>query len=395
MVKKVKLLLLQFRLNTVLNTFFVLQCVFVFLLMNSTVSSLVYDGYVGKYADFDEEITLFLSGGVSQNVQPGNPEQFYRLAEEIQAVDGVDGVGYQMNEYFLLGENEDVIVDAFILNDSMLRVKYPLRQGKWFEKDAAKTQVILGGAIAGRYKTGESITLHKLEVIDGSTQYIPINAEVIGKLQEPAFAVNLHYASNQPEYINLFEPYQNIILSNDQSLISDDNVRYPLMSLFVFADRDADLQMLKEKLTDFGQPVDFHEMDQNYKESMAFRLANKLPTTGIMLLGILFGVMGITWLSVYQNMRTLSVYHLYGMSRKGCAFVNRILNVCMLLFSMLCAFLLYFVPAVHNYLFRRLMLGPYNFLFSFAFAAVAAGISFLISFGFSKESPVLILRRFE
>lgn len=398
MLKKCKLLLLQFKLNTVLNTFFILQCVFVFLLMNSTISGLVYDGYVGKYAELDEDTTIFLSEAVSNNVPIGEMEQFFRLVEKIQAVDGVDSVGYQMEDAFLLGENEDMFVQALILSDGMVHVKYPLQEGQWFEKetaDGSEMQVVLGGAIAGQYKTGESITLYRREVIDGSTQYTPIKAKVIGKLQEPAFAVSLNFASNYPEYTNLFDPYENIILSNDQSLIDIDDVRPPVASLFVFADQDADLQALKEKLTDYGQPVDFHEMDQNYRESMAFELANKLPTTGIMLIGLLFGVTGITWLCIYQNMRTLSVYHLYGLSRKGCAFVNGILNVCMLLFSMLCAFLLYFVPEVYNYLFRRSLMGPYNFLFSFAFAAIAAGISFLISFGFSKESPVLILRRFE
>ncbi len=398
MLKKCKLLLLQFRLNTVLNTFFVLQCIFVFLLMNSTISGLVYDGYVGKYAELDEDTTIFLSEAVSNNVPIGEMEQFFRLAEKIQAVDGVDSVGYQMEDAFLLGENEDMFVQALILSDGMVHVKYPLHEGQWFEKetaDSSEMQVVLGGAIAGQYKTGEGITLYRREVIDGSTQYTPIKAKVIGKLQEPAFAVSLNFASNYPEYTNLFDPYENIILSNDQSLIDVDDVRPPVASLFVFADQDVDLQALKEKLTDFGQPFDIHQMDKNYRESMAFELANKLPTTGIMLIGLLFGVTGITWLCIYQNMRTLSVYHLYGLSRKGCAFVNGILNVCMLLFSMLCAFLLYFVPEVYNYLFRRSLMGPYNFLFSFAFAAIAAGISFLISFGFSKESPVLILRRFE
>ena len=114
-----------------------------------------------------------------------------------------------------------------------------------------------------------------------------------------------------------------------------------------------------------------------------------------MVLGILFGLIGITYLGIYQNMKTLSIYHLCGMSRKGCAYLNMTLNAVMLSISLLFAVLLYFVPAVQDYLFRRTMFGIYNIVFSVAFTAVVMGISFLISYGFSKKSPVLTVRRFE
>ena len=358
----------------------------------------MYDGYVGKYAGFDGNTTLFLSGAVEKNVSPGDPTAFFKLVDDIRTVEGVDGVGYQMNEYFLTGENEDIIVDAFILSDDMVNIKYPLNQGRWFDNEtlsSQQTQVVLGGDIAKLYKVNETITLYKLEVIDESMQYVPVEAKVIGKMREPAFAVNLHFSSNQPEYINLFEPYQNLILTNDQTLISSEDIRYPLMSLLVFTDGNTDIDKVKEGLMEFGQPFDFNEVDKFYREGIAYKLANKLPTTGIMILGILFGVIGITYLGIYQNMKTLSVYYLYGMSRKESAFLNALLIAAMLSISLLCSILLYFIPSVQDYLFRRAMLGLYNLIFCLSFIAISIGISLLISYRFSKRSPILTLRRFE
>lgn len=391
--KRLKILFLQFRLNLVLNIFFIAECVLVFLVVNSSISTLLYSGYLGKYAEFSPETTFFLSGVVTNNVEGRNPEEFEHLVEKIRLVDGIFGVGYQINESFLSGENEDLIVSGFVLNYDMLRIKYPLRSGEWFgDSSFSETQVILGGEIADLYKTGEIITLHKLEVIDGSLRYIPVTAKVIGKMHDPAFAVNLNFSSNRPDYINMFEPYQNIILTNDLALISKEDIRYPVMSLLVFADPDADLFHVRQELSAFGQPFDFVEVDEFYQEGISLRLARQLPTVGIMIFGILFGIMGITYLGIYQNMKTLSIYYLYGMSRRECALVNVLLNTVMLVISLGISALLYFVPFVHNNLFERALIGVQNYLFSLAFIVIAAGLSFVVSGYFVRKSPVEIRR---
>lgn len=390
---------MQFRLNLFSNTFFVIQCTLVLLLANSTLSNILYGGYVGRYyTDFDKDRTIFLSSAVSNRVEMRDSEGFYRLVDDISSIKGVSGVGYQMEEAFLAGRNEDVIVPAFILNKDMADIPYPLSQGQWFDNtdsSGGQTQVILGGEISGFYETDEIITLYRRTVTDGTVQYVPIEAKVIGKMRAPSFALSLNFASTQPEYTNMFEPYPNLILTNDLSLICPDDIRFPLMSLLVFAEQDADVQAVKEKLRRYGQPFDFHEIDEFYNAAVSFRLANQLPTTGIMVLGILFGVIGITYLGIYQNMKSLSVYHLYGMSRKACAYMNVALNAAMLAVSLLLSVLLYFVPKVQDYLFRRAMFGTYNLVFSIAFLSIVIGISFLISYGFSKRSAVLTLRRFE
>ena len=385
-IKWLKILFLQFRLNLILNTFFIAECVLVFLVVNSSISTLLYSGYLGKYARFSPEITFFLSGAITNNVEVGKTEEFEHLVEEIRLVEGVSGVGYQISESFLSGENEDLIVNGFVLNHDMLGIKYPLRSGEWFDDlSSPETQVILGGEIADLYKTGEIITLHKLEVIGGSLQYVPITAKVIGKMHDPAFVVNLNFSSNRPDYINMFESYQNIILTNDPALIAKEDIRYPVMSLLVFADPDADLSHVRQELSAFGQPFDFFEV----------RLARQLPTVGIMIFGILFGIMGITYLGIYQNMKTLSIYYLHGMSRRECALVNVLLNTVMLVISLGISALLYFVPFVHNNLFERALIGIQNYLFSLAFIVIAAGLSFVVSGYFVRKSPVEILRRLE
>lgn len=397
--KRMLLLAAQFRLNFLSNVFFIIQCTMVLLLVNSTLSDILYGGYVGRYyTNLDKDRTIFLSSAVKNNVQDWDSERFYELVDDISAISGVSGVGYQMEEAFLAGGNEDVIVQALVLSEDMTGIRYPLSQGRWFDGAGAsggQTQVILGGEIARLYETDEIITLYRLNGTDSGRQYVPVEARVIGKMRAPGFALDLNFASNQPEYVNMFLPYSSLILTDDQSLICSDHIRFPALSLLVFAKQDADVQAVKEELRRYGQPFDFHEVDGFYNAAVSYRLANQLPTTGIMVLGILFGVIGITYLGIYQNMKALSVYQLCGMSRKGCAYMNVVLNAAMLVISLFCAILLYFVPAVQDYLFRRAMFGTYNLVFSAVFITVVMGISFLISYGFSKRSPVLTIRRFE
>jgi len=393
------LLVDQFRLNLFSNIFFIIQCTLVLLLANSTLSSILYGGFVGRYyTNLDKDRTIFLSSAVGNHVPAGDLEGFYELVEDISAISGVSGVGYQMEEAFLAGRNEDVIVHALILNKDMTDIQYPLSQGRWFDGagvSSGQPQVILGGEIARLYETEEIITLYQLRGTDGGREYVPVEARVIGKMRAPSFALSLNFASNQPDYVNLFAPYPSLILTDSQSLVCPDDIRFPMLSLLVFAEQDADVRAVKEELRRYGQPFDFNEVDGFYNAAVSFRLANQLPTTGIMVLGILFGVIGITYLGVYQNMKSISVYHLYGMSRKGCAYINVALHTAMMAISLLLAVLLYFVPAVQDYLFRRAMFGAYNLLFSIAFISIVIGISFLISYGFSKRSPVLTIRRFE
>ena len=397
--KTVLLLIAQFRLNFLTNIFFVIQCTLVLLLSNSTISGIVYGGFVGRYyTNLDKDRTLFLSSAVRNNVTYGDPDGFYQLVEDISAISGVSGVGYQMEEYFLIGGNQDIIVRGFILNKDMMDMQYPLKQGQWFDGtdvSGGQTQVVLGGEISRFYETDEVITLYQLTATDMGMQYVPIEARVKGKMCEPSFILSLNYASTQPEYTNMFETYSSLILTDDLSLICPDDIRFPLLSLLVFVEQGIDVQTVKEELQHYGQPFDFNEVDKFYNDAVSFRLANQLPTTGIMILAILFGTMGITYLGIYQNMKSMSVYYLFGMSRKGCAYMNVILNAVMLVFALFFAVLLYFVPTVHNYLFRRTMFGVYNLLFSFVFLFLIIGISFLIGYSFSKRSPVLTLRRFE
>ena len=167
------------------------------------------------------------------------------------------------------------------------------------------------------------------------------------------------------------------------------------MSLLVFTDGSIDKQTIKNELCKYGQPFDYTEVDAFYKAGIQNKLANKLPTTGIMLLGILFGVIGITYLSLNLNMKAFAIYYLYGMSHKECTFFSIILNSVMLFVAMLISFIMYFIPSVNDYLFHRSMIGMYNWFFCLLFALCVIVISAIISYSTLRKSPIEIIRRYE
>jgi hypothetical protein len=394
--KKILLLFMHFRYNLSLNILYVTQCIFIFLLINSTISSLIYDAYIDKYVIIDKDTTLFLSNVVANNVKHGNIEEFYNLIDSIKNVEGVKDVGYQINEYIIGGSNNHLIINSFYINDGMSKIQYPLKQGRWFNKiDSNVTEVIIGGDISNLYNINDEVTLSKITTINETIQYMPIRVKIIGKLEEPIFFMDLNFSSNQPDYTNLFSPYANLILTNDSSIISNSNINYPMLSLIVNTDRTSDISNVKKLLSNFGQSFDFNEINEFNKDRIEFNLINKLPTSLIMLIGILSGITGITFLTIHKNMKTLSTYYIYGLSRTGCIYLNIALNITIICFSFIFAILLYFIPGINKYLFNRSLLGSFNIIFSIGFIISVILITLFINLKFIKNSPFLTLRRFE
>ena len=101
---------------------------------------------------------------------------------------------------------------------------------------------------------------------------------MIGKLKSPTFLFDLDVASTHPQYGNLFMRMDNVILTDDDSIVSQGDVRYPLTSLLVFAEEGADLTALKRKLADYGVPFDFQEPTAVQCEGNDFETTAPAPT---------------------------------------------------------------------------------------------------------------------
>ena len=53
----------------------------------------------------------------------------------------------------------------------------------------------------------------------GTLSYDTINAKIVGKLRNPALIINLNFSSNKPTFTNLFDPYDNVVLSNNTKIL--------------------------------------------------------------------------------------------------------------------------------------------------------------------------------
>lgn len=371
-----------------------IECVFVILLINSTISSLVHDNYIENYVEFDSNKSVFLSGATSINVGFGDSDKFFGLVSQIEEVEGVTGVAYQCEEYFVSNKSESDSIIAYYINQGMQKVKYPLKEGEWFKGiNNDVLEIVVGGNIARKCKVGEIITLNKLEYINNKLEYIKVDAKVIGILCNPPYIANLHYGSNKPTFGNLFDSYRDVIITNNESIVSKDDVRFPLESLIVFIDENN--KTVINGLKNFGQPILFKDIIKNSQEASMFSMKNKIPTSLVTFLAILFGLIGITLLKSYKDMRTLSILYLYGLSKKQCIALSVTSNTFIFMLSVLLSFILAKTSLFKEYLFRGSVIGLYNYIFIILFLLVIMFITYIISKAFSKESPVRKLRRFE
>lgn len=389
---KIRLYILNMRANLLLNIILVLQMGFVFLIINANISDLLYQRETNYYLKELPSNVYFLSGTVSMNVQEGNKNAFFDFVKRLEDENHIK-VGYQIEDGVFLKDYSRNMLSCFYLNSVMKKLQYPLSDGYWFdESDSNQIEVILGGTIAEQYEVGESIIIYQRIInTDNKAEYFQTEAIVIGKLERPVLIFELGIASNYPTYRNLFKEYENIILTDQLFFIEKEYIRYPLSSL-IFEDLE---ENTKQSLSDYGQIFTFKQINEYSKKSYFDNIKSKIAPNLILLIIIIFGIIGTTYLFVYKCMKTISIFFLCGMNRN----MNRKLlvlnNMIIVFWGFIFFIILYFQEKIQEKLFARAVLGWWNLAASFIIFLISFLITWICSYTLTVQPIIYMIRRYE
>ncbi|MBQ2884474.1 MAG: hypothetical protein IJE43_11995 [Alphaproteobacteria bacterium] len=385
----------NYKINLKMNLFIIIQLVFMLLIVNANVSDVMYLRNTAYYCKEVPQNIYFLSGATKGSVLLGDVAEFYSFVDELNQSSAILDVGYQLEDGVYIKDEDDQVIPYIYLNSTMQEIEYPLKKGEWFSKSTKddRIQIVIGGEIGKRYKVGETIRLLDAIKIDNKIEYREIDAEIIGILKDPSYVINLGVSASRPTYNNLYDEYQNVILSNSDIVIDYDGVvRYPLGSVTVKLDDDAD----KDSITKYGQLFSFNDIEENSKTSYFKNIMNKLPSVLIIIAAVVFGLVGTTYLYVYRYMKTTTIYYLTGLSKKKCQYLITSNNLISLIVAVIVSILLLlFNEELRESLFARNPIGVANIVITLGFAMVVALISNIASKHFSKDTIYMALRRFQ
>lgn len=383
----------SYKLNLFQNFFMIIQLTILLVLFNSAVSGLVYDGKISNYINNYDNTTVLLSGAIENNISASDSKSFKSLVNELKTLDGINDVGYSIEESTMIKNSENTIIKTLYFNPAMCEIKYPLSSGKWFEKQCSDMQIIIGGELNHKYNVGERITLSRIYYGNGM-QTQEFEAVIIGKLKNPAFVMDLNYNSNRPVLQNLFESEQNIILTNDYRIVDESNLYFPLGSLLLDIDESISDETIKS-IEQYGQYHSLDSVQENSIEILEQTIRKSFPPVIILFISIMFGFIGFTYLYTYKFMKNLSIFYLCGTNKTRLTGIVASQTIISCLVSIILMIIVKVVPSFSELFFKRALWGMWNYILTFGITAAVVLIALISSKILLRKNPLEVLRRYE
>ena len=395
MMNKLRLFFKSYKFNIILNILLTLQLCFSFLIINANISDVVYTSKANNYVSFVPDNVVYFSGSIRNNVPMGDVDSFFHYTETLRTSEGVLDVGYQLEDGVILEKDTSITIPCLYLNDTMQMVEYNLKEGRWFSTSNNANEhceIIIGGNISGDYEVGEVISMYSARLVNQKVTYKTIQAEIVGKLDIPAMAIDLGYLSNKPQYINLFKKYGNVVLTNSDEVIKYDTiVKYPLSSIVVHLDETCDISQLSHQ----GQLISFHSIADNSLHALKDNITNKLPSILSIFLIVFLSITGTTFINIFKSMKYISIFYLNGMSKNWCAVLVIFHNMISLFVGLILSILLSKSETIRTLLLIKDVWGIYNIMVSLLIILMTIAISVICAMRFSKQPIYAILRRTE
>lgn len=80
------------------------------LLFNSAISGFIYDRKISNYIERYDSTTIFYSETVENNISANDSEQFIKFISDLKSIDGVQDVGYTIEESSIIKNNDNAII---------------------------------------------------------------------------------------------------------------------------------------------------------------------------------------------------------------------------------------------------------------------------------------------
>lgn len=305
-----------------MNLFIILQMVIVLFFVNTQVSHLVEEwGKLNSLLKTEDNLYFYENALATICGSTGSQKAFQYAEKKLAELDGMEEIAYaaevscQINGY-----QNRITTDNYISNLNMnpllwKGIQYPLVEGRWFQEQDAiddMLQVVIGGGLSEKYKVGDSFIL----VYDNG---IKRNAIIIGDLGTDFDILDNAYmyaaaGETIDAYVVQHGADEDILLSNDARWFEElqDEAAYPSSSALLKIKPGTDLALYEK----YGVLSSFDKIMKNTRERCDGYVINAINYNAVWILVILFGVMGVAYLSAQKRRYILGIYSLLGMSGK-------------------------------------------------------------------------------
>lgn len=311
-----------------MNVFIILQMVVVLFFVNEEVSFLAEQwGQLNSLTETGENLYFYENalatiGETAENRETASSWEDFRYAgEKLAELDGMEGIAYAAETYCQIdGYRNKISEEDYVTNMNMNSllwkgIQYPLAEGRWFqEQDDTDDllQVVIGGGLSEKYSVGDSFDL----IYDNDVQRTAI---VIGDLGTEFYILdNTYMYSAKGEtvdvYVTLHGEDEDLLLSNDTRWFDElqDEAVYPSSSALLKIKPGSGLTSYEK----YGVLSSFDQIMENTKERCDNYVIDAINYNAAWILVILFGVVGVAYMTAQKRRYTWGIYLLLGMSGK-------------------------------------------------------------------------------
>jgi hypothetical protein len=334
----------------------------------------------------------WLNGVIPSYVKEGDKEDFLNFISEIEENPAIEEVGYTKQGSAIV-EYKLYSIPLFDINEAYSAWTYRLSEGQWFDFQKNETQFILSGDARKSYRVGESITVQiPIEDENQKMVYQSYSGIVIGFLQEPAYMVDLNYAASSPDFSNMLTQYRSLILTNDETLIDSQEWSCPEMSLLVKVDRQRQKEA-EAVLDGYGVNVSFSEIQQNSREEFWTEFWQMLFPNITMMIAVIYGVAGTTYLVVYQSRRALAIYEMCGQTPADRRVLILFVNGCPMVLGVVLSFVLSCIKGIKDSLNIENVFTVYRVLSSAALLLIFVIVMCLCAHGMLRATTIANMKK--
>lgn len=158
---------------------------------------------------------------------------------------------------------------------------------------------------------------------DNSSGEIPISIEVVGILDSPNIPLDFGTSGNRIKISDLLIPDSSFnqlptLLISKSELSNYCDISGDISNVLLLFNSSTPLNKNITLLKNFGTVNSISSIENNQKDDLLKQLKVFIPYLIIITIMIIIGIIGLTLLSIYQNLKEFAIYYMAGCSTANC-----------------------------------------------------------------------------
>lgn len=393
-----------------------LQVAFALLILNVSIGKIYYLKYTTQiFTDKGSEnsYVLWISDISDRLIRDAN-ERISAGKAKLKGIVNTPGVEYMFDMQYLpiyISHNDDKIrSNAITYPRNDFKYKPVLQYGKWIEDVKLEDDIypaVISSDLIKYFKIGDRFSATVL-----GRQY---KFEVCGVLKKPNLVLHFNVGGSQLNWSNLFEEYENIILTNhiiDKNSVNENrnygNAADELDSYLLVGRPTSVVVKLEDNLSDeekkktlsnllnYGSLLSFEEINETTRELIRDKTIKYTINYSLLIIMGLMGIIGVSVLNSIKELSVYSIWYLCGSKWRNIFALNFLRIFSVLLISVLLNIIILSRKYVQeNFFYNSLLSIKHYIITGIMLVAILLICNGVVFHALSMNTPVDILRRYQ